>query len=186
MASEQRRQRRRGQAKHGSNFLAPTEAPSKWVRAFRCLAGAILGAVVALALVQQLLLSVHQVRGVSMEPALQDGERVLVLKPLGQIARGDLLVFRNPIDPDQVLVKRVLALSGEEIAARGGQLYLNQRRFEEPYATDQPLPELLPTRVPAEHFFVVGDNRQASIDSRQLGTVGRRHVVGKVLRTLWR
>jgi len=119
----------------------------------------VLSVALTLVLVNELLLTVFVVEGISMEPTLRDGQRVLVLRAHGEIGLRDLLVFKNPTAPEEVLLKRVLGLPGEEIRREGHP----------------------PIRVPEAHFFLLGDNRDHSIDSRQFGTVERRLLIGKVV-----
>ena len=135
------------------------ESPSPWPRRLRWAAGVVLAACLSLLLVNQLLLTVFVVEGVSMEPTLRPGQRVLVLRPCGEIGPRDLLVFKNPTAPEEVLLKRVLGRPGEEVHMEG-------------YA---------PVRVEEAHFFLVGDNAAHSIDSRTFGAVSRRLVIGKVV-----
>ena len=141
---------------------------------------------VALLLCHELLLSVFVVKGVSMEPTLSDGQRVVVLKWFDTLARGDLVVFRNPTHPEEVLLKRILAQPGEEISGVGGKLMIGSSEVGEPYVKPGTVVGNLPQMtVGADSYYVLGDNRAASIDSRRFGSVARRLIVGKVVITLW-
>lgn len=141
------------------------------------------GVALAAALVQGCVLGLCVVDGDSMAPTLVAGERLLVLKLHGQVERGDLLVFRDPWAPEALLVKRVVGLPGEELSAAGGRLRVGAFDLAEEYlAPGTPLVGLTsPTRVPAGCYFLLGDNRAASVDSRRFGPVEDRLVVGKVL-----
>ncbi|MCW8139192.1 MAG: signal peptidase I [Planctomycetota bacterium] len=160
----------------------PTERPRR--RAAWIVAAAALAAGVGVA--QSLLFSVCVVRGASMRPTLAPGERVLVYKLAADLGRGDLVVLRNPDAPDDLLVKRVVGLPSERLGAHGGRLFVGEQYLAEPYV----LPgthagDLPPAEVPAGHYFVLGDNRAESVDSRAFGAVERRLLVGKVVLSLW-
>lgn len=142
--------------------------------------------VTGLLLCHVLVAQVCVVSGASMQPTLAPGERVLVFKLASTYERGDLVVFRNPDAPDELLVKRVLALPREELSGSGGKLYVGQFLIAEPYAlAGTTLGDLAPATVPDDHYYLVGDNRAESIDSRSFGAVARHLVVGKVVMSLW-
>lgn len=143
-------------------------------------------ALVAVALCQSLLFSVCVVSGGSMRPTLAPGERVLVYRLASEFTRGDLVVLKNPDAPEDLLVKRVLGLPREQVAARAGRLIVGDYLVEEPYVlAGTSVGDLAPSRVPEDHYFVLGDNRAESVDSRAFGAVDRRLVVGKVVLSLW-
>jgi len=151
------------------------------------------------------------VDGFSMQPTLQDRDRVLVNKfsylridPsfLGWIPvvgdelskerflihgprRGDIVVFDDPRFQGEEIVKRVVGLPGETVEIRQGNVYVNGRRLEEPYL-DIPWFENRPAVfVTPGHYFVLGDNRTASVDSRSIGPVPRAAIVGKLSLVYW-
>jgi signal peptidase I len=129
------------------------------------------------------------VEGRSMADTLQSGDRVLILKPLTP-EHFDIVVFEEPRDggidikrvvgmPDDVvsMVPHVRVAGGREVVL-GSDLYVNSRRYDEPY-TDPVLPtSVAPTRVPKDSYFVLGDNRDASVDSRRYGPVRADHIRG--------
>jgi signal peptidase I len=132
----------------------------------------------------------------SMLPTLQPGDRVVVIKFGYTIQRGDIIVFRRAAaDTDTQaadLVKRVIGLPGETISSLGDTVLINGRPIAEPW-----LPELtgacyesafnIPkTKIAAGHYFVMGDCRRLSYDSRYWGTVPAGNVVGKVIAIAWR
>jgi signal peptidase I len=132
----------------------------------------------------------------SMEPTLQIGDRILVDKlsyHLHSVDRGDIVVFQRPPDeecggaPVNDLVKRVIGLPGEHIASSGNTVLINGRPLAEPWLPKgTPLGKSIsPTVVPANTYFVMGDNRQASCDSRYWGPVPRGLIVGKVDVLVW-
>lgn len=144
---------------------------------------AVAGAAVAAC--QALLLTVCVVSGRSMEPTLADGQRVLVLRVLSGVQRGDLVVFKNPDAPEDLLVKRVVALPREEVRARTGQLLVGDYVVDEPYVLPgTSVGDLAASRVPDGCYYLLGDNRAESADSRAFGAVDRRLFVGKVVLSL--
>jgi signal peptidase I len=142
----------------------------------------------------------------SMEPTLQINDRILVIKPgwlSGSIGRGNIVVFRHPpgvagdcwLDPGiQDLVKRVIGLPGETISSggpTGNTIFINGTPLSEAgwYAT----PGLqvggraiTTTKIPPGDYFVMGDNRSDSCDSRYFGVIPRSSIVGKVVALVWR
>ena len=128
-----------------------------------------------------------RVDGVSMRPTLQNGEFILVNKlayRLGQPSRGDIVVFKFPLDPTQDLIKRVIGLPGDHIAVRDGIMYLNDQAMEESYiaASPQYTGEWV---VPEDSLFVLGDNRNDSSDSHSWGMLPLENVVGKAEVIYW-
>jgi signal peptidase I len=139
----------------------------------------------------------------SMVPTLDKGDRILVQKAFfnwHQLRQGDIVVFTHPPrdhcpGPARTdLVKRVIALPGQTIYSAGGLLYVDGRRLREPYLPPRdPLgPPVLgatrqdPFRVPRGEFYVMGDNRAISCDSRYWGPVKGSSIVGRVVMLLWR
>jgi signal peptidase I len=131
----------------------------------------------------------------SMTPTLQPGDRILVDKLSSTIHRGDIVVFRNP-PADRggppTLVKRVIGLPGERISSTGDQILINGKVLPEPW-----LPALVgicveasehipPQTIAPGHYFVMGDCRGDSDDSRYWGTVPAANIVGKVDVIIWR
>ncbi len=147
----------------------------------------LLLAIVVLALLQASVLQVSVVRGTSMEPTLHDGDRLVVdrlARRIDGIEHGDVVVLRNPAEGDVDFVKRVVGLPGDRVALRQGRLLVNGREAEgyEHVPDDCDMPELL---VPPEHFFVLGDNRPVSADSREFGIVPAPLLLGTVRARVW-
>jgi signal peptidase I len=131
-----------------------------------------------------------KVEGTSMLPELVDQERIFVNKfvyRFEDVRRNDIVVFRFPLDPTKSYIKRVVGLPGDEIELIRGQLYVNGGRVEEPYIPDEfrDLGTYPPLTVPAGSYYVLGDHRNTSNDSRTWGTVSRDFVVGKAVFAYW-
>lgn len=148
-------------------------------------------AAVALALV--IIAFVYQpvkVEGTSMVPHLGDQERIFINKFIYRfepIQRGDIVVFRYPRDPEKSFIKRVVGLPGETVEIRRGVVYVNGLPLREQYLHDDELDRqsFPPLYLPAEHYFVLGDHRRNSNDSRSWGTVHREHIYGKAVFAYW-
>ena len=126
----------------------------------------------------------------SMIPTLEIGDRVLVNKFIYRFTepnRGDIIVFESVDNPDEDLIKRVVALPGDTIAVRRGHLILNGERQKEPYLNKN-LPDrsfYAKTPVPKGHVFVMGDNRGNSADSRVFGPLPRKNIEGEAFLRFW-
>ena len=131
-----------------------------------------------------------KVEGTSMMPSLEDQERIFVNKfvyRLEPIERGDIVVFRYPRDPSKSYIKRVIAMAGDRVRIDGGQVYVNGEPLDETYVpsdyTDQrSYPEVV---VPAHCYFVLGDHRSMSNDSRDFGSVNQGFIYGKAVFGYW-
>jgi signal peptidase I len=131
-----------------------------------------------------------KVEGTSMLPQLQDQERIFINKfvyRLEPIERGDVVVFHNPRDPSKSFIKRVIGVAGDRIRIVEGEAYLNGRSLTESYVpaeySDQrSMPEIT---VPADSYFVLGDHRSMSYDSRDFGTVEGQYIYGKAVFVYW-
>ena len=131
-----------------------------------------------------------KVEGTSMMPWLVDQERIFVNKfvyRFDDIRRGDVIVFRFPLDPVKSYIKRVAGLPGDKVEIQKGRLSVNDQPVEEPYL----LPEYgdrstyPPMKVPPNHYYVLGDHRNTSNDSRTWGTVDQRFIIGKAVFSYW-
>src|SRR5271157_2570122 len=131
-----------------------------------------------------------KVEGTSMMPGLEDQERIFVNKFVYRwepIARGDIVVFRYPRDTSKSYIKRVIGVAGDRIRIENGQVYVNDELLDEDYvpseyADARSYPE---TIVPANSFFVLGDHRTMSNDSRDFGAVNERFIYGKAVFGYW-
>ena len=129
-------------------------------------------------------------------PTLTAAERTLL--PIDPIRRGDIIVFKYPEQPDRDFIKRVIGLPGETIELRNKKVYIDGKMIEEPYVqylftpSDDEGPfdfdvrmQYGPVTVPANQYFMMGDNRSSSCDSRVWGTVARDQLIGKVFFVYW-
>jgi signal peptidase I len=138
------------------------------------------------------------VEGTSMLPQLHDGERLLVNKLVyynlesvswGHINRGDIVVFWYPKEPNKSYVKRVIGLPGETVEVRDGRVYIDGNELKEDYLDyehNQSLPSWPAKRVDDHYYFVMGDNRDNSSDSRYWGLVPEKYVYGKAFFRYWK
>jgi signal peptidase I len=139
------------------------------------------------ALVATLILPVLQIEGTSMEPTLVNGDIVLLVKTKA-LGRGDICGFSWN---NKTLIKRVIGIPGDWIEIdTDGTIYLNGEKLEEPYVEQPAFGECdleFPFQVPQEQYFVVGDMRENSIDSRNslIGCIPKDQIVGKVFFRVW-
>jgi signal peptidase I len=159
-------------------------------------------AVVAALLMQAYVVKPYRIPSESMAATLVPRDRVLVNKVVYRMRdphRGDIVVIDSHV-LHKVLIKRVVGLPGERIALKGGAVYIDGRRLSEPYVdrsgghrertdpffgTGKPWALESPYVVPAGHYYVMGDNREVSDDSRDWGTVPRSEIVGEAFFTYW-
>ena len=131
-----------------------------------------------------------KVEGTSMMPQLTDRERIFINKfvyRLEDIHRGDVVVFRYPGDPTKSYIKRIIGLPGDTVEILRGEVYVNGEKLDEPYV----IPEyrgaqtLGPWQVARDNYYVLGDHRNSSNDSRVWGTVPRNYIYGKAELIYW-
>ena len=131
-----------------------------------------------------------KVEGTSMEPELNDQERIFINKfvyRIGEIQRDDIVVFHYPRDPSKSYIKRVIALPGDTIRIDTGRVYVNNELVDEPYVPSQfedhsYYPEMT---IPPLSYFLLGDHRSSSSDSRDFGPVDERFIYGKAVFGYW-
>jgi signal peptidase I len=131
-----------------------------------------------------------KVEGTSMMPSLDDQERIFVNKFVYRwepIERGDIVVFRYPRDPSKSYIKRVIGVPGDRIRIDAGQLFVNNEAVEEDYvpaayADERSYSEIV---VPPRSYFVLGDHRSMSNDSRDFGPVREGYIFGKAVFGYW-
>ncbi len=133
-----------------------------------------------------------KVEGTSMEPTLTNDERIFINKfiyrfHLGEIEHGDMVVFWYPYDPSKSYIKRVIGVPGDQIEIDQGTVILNGKRLVESYVPEgfRDTASMVLTKVPQEEYFVLGDHRRSSNDSRSWGMVPRRFIYGKAVFVYW-
>ena len=149
--------------------------------------------VISLAISAFIIVFLYQpvkVEGTSMMPSLDDQERIFINKfvyRFAAIERGDVVVFWYPLDRTKSFIKRVIGLPGEMLELRQGRLYIDGRRIEERYVPPNFFDgsSFGPVRIPAAEYFVMGDHRDSSNDSRVFGSVPLRFIYGKAVFVYW-
>jgi signal peptidase I len=133
-----------------------------------------------------------KVEGTSMMPALVDQERIFISKfiyrfGVGSIDRSDMVVFWFPRDPSKSYIKRVIGVPGDVVEVDSGTVLLNGQPLHEAYVPEEYRDQMsMPaTRVPEDRFFVLGDHRSSSNDSRSWGMVPRSNIYGKAVFIYW-
>ena len=117
-----------------------------------------------------------------MSPTLNHDDRVLMLKQVGELHRGDIVVFLYPEDQTKSYISRIVGLPGETIYVENGKAYINGNQIEEPYLAPEYASEdsmIAPVVIRPDNYFMMGDNRRNSSDSRYWGTVPRKLIYGK-------
>lgn len=139
------------------------------------------------AIIATLLLPVLEIAGTSMEPNLNDGDIVLLVKT-DHLETGDLCAFYYS---NKILIKRVIATPGDYLwIDADGTVFVNGNELEEPYLSEKALGECdisFPYQVPENAFFMMGDQRETSIDSRSsvIGCISTDHMIGKIICRFW-
>jgi signal peptidase I len=131
-----------------------------------------------------------QVEGTSMTPRLTNHERIFINKFVYRfeaIERGDIIVFWYPLDTSKSYIKRVVGLPGEWVSVVDGRVLINGKPLKESYlpANRYDRQSYPPTYVPAGHYYVLGDHRESSNDSRMWGTVDQKYIYGKAVFVYW-
>ncbi len=147
-------------------------------------------ALIVISLAWGLAFNFSEVRGSSMEPGIHDRDRILVDQVsyiFGSVQRGDVVILRYPLDPSLDYIKRVIGLPGDEVVIQRGQVYINGEHLDEPYVAAAAIDpwSSMHTVVRPGHYFVLGDNRRRSSDSREFGQVPAEYLRGKVRARLW-
>jgi signal peptidase I len=167
--------------------------PGRQGRSFPVLAVWLRDLIISLAISAFIIIFLYQpvkVEGTSMMPSLQDQERIFVNKfvyRLEPIARGDIVVFRYPRDPSKSYIKRVIGVAGDRVRIDDGQVFVNGNRLGEDYVPiayedERSYPEVV---VPRNSYFVLGDHRSMSNDSRDFGPVKENLIYGKAVFGYW-
>jgi len=171
----------------------PAPAPQTASRPLPVIAVWARDLLVSLAISAFIIIFLYQpvkVEGTSMMPGLEDQERIFVNKFVYRwepIERGDIVVFRYPRDTSKSYIKRVIGVAGDRIRIENGQVFVNDEALDEDYvpndyADARSYPEIT---VPADSYFVLGDHRTMSNDSRDFGPVNERYIYGKAVFGYW-
>jgi signal peptidase I len=176
-----------------STRVAGSDSGDLWGELRSLLRDVIFAGVIAILIVGFVVQPVR-VEGQSMMPKLHDQDRIFVNKfiyPLREwigdkepIKRGDIVVLLYPDDPSKSYIKRVVGLPGEEVNVENGKLYINGMQIDEPYLdTEYISSDSMPgsVHVKEHHYFVMGDNRRNSSDSRYWGLVPEKYIYGKAI-----
>jgi signal peptidase I len=174
-------------------MIAPSSSPADGSRLRPVISGWLRDVIISLAVSAFFIIFLYQpvkVEGTSMMPTLQDQERVFINKfvyKLEPIERGDVIVFRYPRDPAKSYIKRVIAVAGDRVKIDDGVVYVNAHRLRELYVPEvyedvRSYPE---TVVPPHSYFVLGDHRNLSNDSRDFGPVDEDFIYGKAVFGYW-
>jgi signal peptidase I len=152
-------------------------------------------ALIAAMLIKTFLIQAFYIPSESMDPTLKISDRVLVNKlsyTWGDVKRGHIVVFERPPaetggDPAiKDLIKRIVALPGDKVEGREGHVWINDKQLDEPYLPDEASTLDFPAQViPADHYWVMGDNRLRSRDSRYFGPIADDLIVGRAFVRIW-
>jgi signal peptidase I len=168
-----------------------THEKGHWAPLFGWLRDLVLSVVIAIVIILFLYQPV-KVEGTSMMPALSDQERIFINKfvyrfGIEDIQRGDMVVFYFPGDPTKSYIKRVIGLPGDTVEVDQGTVLVNGKAIEEDYVPEEfrDRSSSQPQVVAEESYYVLGDHRSSSNDSRSWGCVPRRFIYGKAVFVYW-
>ena len=172
---------------------APTAAQESSARPLPVVAVWARDLLVSLAISAFIIIFLYQpvkVEGTSMMPGLEDQERIFVNKFVYRwepIERGDIVVFRYPRDTSKSYIKRVIGVAGDRIRIENGKVFVNGKALDEDYVPSDyaDARSYGEVAVPANSFFVLGDHRTMSNDSRDFGAVNERYIYGKAVFGYW-
>jgi signal peptidase I len=176
--------------KHALANSAPAREPSHFHRELRIWSRDLFLALCFAVVIIVFLYQPVKVEGTSMAPLISDQERIFINKIVYRfepISRGDVVVFWYPLDRSKSFIKRVVGLPGETVDIRQGRVYVNGDRLLEPYVPPQYFDagNFGPVHVSDGEYFVMGDHRDSSNDSRVFGTVPSSFIYGKAVFAYW-
>ena len=125
-----------------------------------------------------------------MEPQIDEGENLLVEKTIlitDKFRRGDIVIFHFPLDPEKIFIKRIIGVPGDIVEIKNGVVYVNGKRIDEPYlrGDNRDFSSIPPIKVLPDTYFVLGDNRAISNDSRNWGLLPKNYIIGKAIFSYW-
>jgi signal peptidase I len=173
-----------------SELAQPPERAPFWSAFYwvRDLVFSVLIAVILIVFIYQPV----KVEGTSMMPTLTDQERIFINKftyhyGLGNVSHGDMVVFWYPLDTSKSYIKRIIGTPGDVVKIVSGQVFVNGQPLAEDYVPDEYRDRVSwgPERVPFDKYFVLGDHRSSSNDSRAWGFVDRKYIYGKAVFVYW-
>jgi len=170
----------------GPEAILPSAPSSEWKHVLVDLIETVVLAFVLFLIINAVSARVR-VDGLSMLPTLKDGEFVLVNRltyRLGEPARGDIIVFRSTTQPSLDLIKRIVGIPGDQLRIADGQVVVNGKALIEPYISAEPR-YTGEWAIPADHLFVLGDNRNDSSDSHAWGLLPTENIIGKAILIYW-
>jgi len=148
----------------------------------------IVPAILIALLINLFLAQATRVFGQSMEPNLHTDQRLVIEKvsyKLHAPQRGDVVVLKVRPEADELLIKRIIALPGETVEIKSGQVFVDGQSLDEPYLSQPTRGHYGPLLVPPMRVFVLGDNRGASNDSRSFGAIPMENIVGRAWLSYW-
>ncbi|MDR1650341.1 MAG: signal peptidase I [Synergistaceae bacterium] len=161
--------------------------PKPW---WRDVLETIVYAIVLALLIRTFVIQAFWIPSSSMVPALEPGDRVMVLKfwhhlPKVELKRFQIVVFKYPVDPRRDFVKRLIGLPGDKVEIIGGRVFINDREIAEPYVQNPDSFTMAPEIIPPGNYFCLGDNRINSQDSRFWGFVKEDLMRGPAVFRYW-
>jgi len=179
-------------------YKNPEEAKRSHIRTFRDYAIVLVVAVVVAVAIRYLVFDMYEVPTGSMSPTIEIDDHVLAEKitlHFSNVSKGDIVFFDDPEEPGRILVKRVIAISGQTVTLRDGKVYIEDQGLFEPYThgestypleiADQTINVDFPYKVPEGYIWVLGDNRENSLDSRIFGAVPDNAILARALFIIW-
>lgn len=164
------------------------KSPSKRRAAWLEVLETIVLALVLAFLIRTFVLESFQVNGTSMLPTLHNNDRVLVNKFLYDFEEphtGQIIVFKSPVIPSQDWIKRVIGVPGDVVSVKNNVVYINGKKYPEPFLKYRQSVNVAPVRVPKGYLWVEGDNRPKSYDSRLFGLLPMKNVRGQAFLIWW-
>jgi signal peptidase I len=153
----------------------------------------ILVAAISAILLVNYVAAAYKIRGDSMNFVLKDEERIIISRlalKTGVVNRFDIVVLYKPNEPGKSLIKRVIGLPGEIIEIKDSEVFINNKKLEQPFLKGKGYPpykkdNLKPLLIQQDHYYVMGDNRAVSQDSRNFGPVPAKYIFGKTIFRYW-